>query len=109
MIKHFYSYHVETDSLVLEIQSLDIEEHEKKHLIDLAESHIHHAILDSILSRLSGPDKRIFIERLNSKNQEKIWKFLRARIQGIEEKIEAAANSVKKELFKDIKEIKKTR
>lgn len=106
MIKHFYSYHVEIDSLIIEIESLEIEEHEKKHLIALVESQVHHAILDSILSSLESYDKKLFIEHLNSKNQEKIWKFLRGRIKDIEEKIEAAANAVKKELYKDIRQTK---
>lgn len=106
MLKHFYSYHIETDSLILEIESLEIEEHEKKNLISLAESHIHHAIVDSILSNLAREDKKDFLKLLNSKNQEKIWKFLRGKVKNIEEKIEEAANEVKNQLFKDISEVK---
>ena len=102
MIKHFYSYHVEIESIVVEINSLPIEKHEKKHLIYLAESQVHHAILDSILSQLAPSDKKLFISHLNSKDHERIWKFLRSKVQDIEEKIEQAANSIKAELHKDI-------
>lgn len=102
MIKHFYSYHIEIDSIIIEIESLPIKDHEKKHLIELAESQIHHLVLDSILSELNMEDKRIFLEHLNSKNHERIWKFLRDKIRDIEEKIQRAADEIKKELHKDI-------
>lgn len=107
MIKHFYSYHVEIDSLIIEIESLEIREHEKKHLISLAESQVHNAILDSIFLELKSEDKKLFIEHLNSKNHEKIWKFLRTRIKDVEKKIEEVADAIKKELHKDIRDAKK--
>ena len=106
MIKHFYSYHVEIDSLIIEVESLPIKDHEKKHLIALAESQIHHAILDSILSELEPQDKKLFLEHLNSKNHERIWKFLRSKVRDIEGKIELAAKEIKKELYKDMEELK---
>ncbi|OGH48590.1 MAG: hypothetical protein A3G66_03915 [Candidatus Levybacteria bacterium RIFCSPLOWO2_12_FULL_39_17] len=106
MLKHFYSYHVEIDSLVLEIESLEIEDHEKKNLISLAESHVHHAVIDSILSSLKKEEKQEFLKLLNSKNQEKIWKFLRDKIKDVEEKIEKTASEVKNQLLKDITETK---
>ena len=105
MIKHFYSYHVEIDSLIIEIESLPIKDHEKKHLIQLAESQIYHTIIDSVLSELNSEDKKAFLEHLNSKNHEKIWKFLRSNVKDVEEKIKEAAVSVKKELHKDIREL----
>jgi|SRR3989338_8388520 len=104
MVKHFYSFVVETDTLFLEIDSLTIEPHEKAHLKSLAESHIHHAVLDSILSELTGADRKTFASHLNSKNHERTWKFINSKIRDAEEKIKEAANLIKKELYKDIKE-----
>jgi hypothetical protein len=106
MIKHFYSYHVEIDSIIIEIEPLPIKDHEKKHLIELAESQVHHAILDSILSELSGEDRKTFLSHINSKNHEKTWKFLNSILKDAEKKITAAANKIKKELLADIKELK---
>lgn len=106
MIKHFYSYHVEIESLIVEIESLPIKKHEKKHLISLAESQMHHAILDSILSELSSDDKKLFLVHLNSKNHDRVWKFLRSRINDIEDKIEKVVSDLRIELYKDIKENK---
>lgn len=106
MIKHFYSYHVEIESIIIEINSLPIKEKEKKHLIALAESQIHHAVLDSILSELESQDKKTFLEHLNTKNEEKIWKFLRSKITDVEKKIVSAATEIKKQLSQDVKEVK---
>lgn len=106
MIKHFYSYHVETDSLILEISALEIEEHEKKHLINLAESQIHHSIMSAILSELSKEDKKAFLTHINSRDHERIWKFLNNRVQNVETKIQEAAVAIKKELHKDIRDLK---
>jgi len=85
---------------------LEIEDHEKKNLISLAESHVHHAVIDSILSSLKKEEKQEFLKLLNSKNQEKIWKFLRDKIKDVEEKIEKTASEVKNQLLKDITETK---
>ena len=90
----------------MEIESLEIEDHEKKNLISLAESHVHHAVIDSILSSLKKEEKQEFLKLLNSKNQEKIWKFLRDKIKDVEEKIEKTASEVKNQLLKDITETK---
>ena len=103
MIKHFYSYHIEIDSIIIEMESLPIKDHEKKHLISLAESQIHNTILDSILSELSVGDKKLFLEHLNSKNHEKIWKFLNTKIKNVEDKVQETAAIIKKELLGDIR------
>ena len=106
MIKHFYSYHLEIDSIIIEIDALPIRDHEKKHLKELAESQIHHAVLDAILAELKEDDRKLFLKYLNSKNQEKTWGFLRDRIRDVEEIIGEAANEIKKELYKDLKGLK---
>lgn len=106
MLKHFYSFVVETDTLFMEIDSLEISTSEKDHLKALAESHIHHSVMDTILSHLSDEDKRMFLEHVESKNADKIWQFLHARIEDVEDKIKEAAHAVKKELHKDLKEAK---
>ena len=104
MVKHFYSFVIETDSLFLEIDSLSISDSEKAHLKSLAESHVHHSIIDSIMSELSSEDKKLFLLHLNTKNHEKIWNFLDERIADVEVKIKEAAHAVKRELHKDIKQ-----
>ena len=45
---------------------------------------------------------------LASENHDKVWKFLNQKVENIEEKIKKTADELKKELHKDIKEVKKT-
>ncbi|HVT01303.1 MAG TPA: hypothetical protein VHE53_03680 [Patescibacteria group bacterium] len=103
MIKHFYSYQVDIASVDIEIDSLNIEDHEKNHLKSLAESHIHHVVIDAVLSELDTEDKKTFMSYLNAKDHEKIWKFLHARLKNAEDTIEKAAAGIKKELLTDIR------
>lgn len=69
-------------------------------------SHIHHSVLDTILSELSSADKKLFLEHMESKNADKIWTFLHDRVEDVEEKVKQAAHEIKKELHKDLKEAK---
>lgn len=106
MVKHFYSLIVETETLFLEINSLEISDSEKNHLKSLAESHIHSTVIDTVLSSLPADDKKTFIEHLNTKDHERIWKFLHSKIEDAEEKIKIAAEVIKRDLLNDIKEAK---
>ena len=106
MVKHFYSFVVETETLFMEIDSLEISDNEKTHLKSLAESHIHSSVLDTILSELSPDNKRTFLSHINSKEHERTWKFVNTLIENAEEKIAAVANKVKKDLLEDLKSVK---
>lgn len=105
--KHFYSHIVDSTSILVEIADMDMEHDERLHLLNLAESNIHHAVLDAILSELSEEDKIKFMEHLHSDNHDEIWKLLNSRIQNVEDKILNAADEIKKELHKDIKAVQK--
>ena len=106
MKKHFYSHLVETDSLVVLINDLDITDDEKGHLISLVDSQLHHTILDAILSELSEEDKRTFLKHLLHEEHDKIWNHLNDKVDNIEEKVKKAADDLKKELHQDINEAK---
>jgi len=102
--KHFYSHIIETSSLSIALGDMDLSHEERLHLISLAESNLHHAILDAILSELSEEDKKEFLSHVFSPDQEEIWKFLKGKIKNIEEKIKKIADDLHKELHEDIKE-----
>ena len=106
MGKHFYSHIIETSTLSVELGEMDLSKEERRHLIELAENNIHHAILDAILSELSEEDKKIFLHHLSKDDHDKVWEHLRQKIENIEEKIKNAAESIKKELHRDIREAK---
>lgn len=106
MKKHFYSHIVETESITVELNKLDLSEEEKTHLISIADSSLHHAIVEAILSQLKEEDKKIFLEYLVSDEHDKVWELLNQKTENIEEKIKKAAEDLKTELHKDIKEVK---
>lgn len=103
--KHFYSHIVDMTSITLELGNMDLTREERLHLLSLAQSNIHHAIINAVLSELSEKDKQKFIEHLNSENHGEIWKLLNLKVENVEEKIRKAAEDIKKELHKDLKEI----
>jgi hypothetical protein len=107
MKKQFYSHVVETESLVVKLERLNLKEDEKAHLLSLMESSLHHVILDAILSELSADDKKLFLKGLASEDHDAVWTFLKKKIDNIEGKIEKAADDLKKELHSDIDEIEK--
>lgn len=108
-MKHFYTYLVEVESLIIELDSLGLTDEQKNHLAHLIDSSLHHTILDAILSQLPQEDKKVFMEYLSEGNHEKIRKFLDERIDGVEDKIKKAAQDLKLQLHKDLKEVKRNK
>ena len=106
MKRRFYSHVIETSSLTLALGDMDLTPEERKHLVELAQDNLHHAILDVVLSELSPEDKQKFLILLSQDDQEKIWKLLIERVDHVEEKIKKTAEELKKELHKDIEESK---
>lgn len=107
MKKHFYSHLVETSILSLELGDMDLSQEERVELISLAESQLHHVVIDTILSELSKEDKAIFLKHLHFGQHDKIWELLNKKVSDVEEKIKKAAEELKKELHKDIEEAKR--
>lgn len=105
-MKTFYSHLIEIDSLTVELDSIELEDHEKHELAKLVDSSIHNVVMDAILSRLSEEDKRKFAELVISQDHKRIWDFLTNKTNGIEDDIKKAAGDFKKELHEDIKEAK---
>jgi len=110
MTIHFYSKLISTDSIVEALNDLDLSEEERRKLLGIVESSLHHAVLDAILSELSDHDKQLFLQIVTEDDQDsqhkKIWDFLSKKIDKIEEKIVQTGEDLKKELHKDIQETK---
>lgn len=105
-MKTFYSHLIEVESIVLELDKLDLSDEEKIHLASLVDSSLHHTILDAILSELSEEDKKTFLQHVHEDNHDKIWKFLNERVDNIEDKIKKAAEDLKDQLHKDLQEVR---
>lgn len=95
---------VEIETIAMRLQYLDLSEEERTHLLGLIDSSLHHAILDAVLSELSEKDKKRFLEHVGTEEHDKLWKFLNEKVDNIEEKIKKTADSLTKELHKDIDE-----
>lgn len=108
MNTYFYSHLVSLDSISSDLDALDLTKEEKKHLMELAHSNLHHAIIDTILSELSQNDKKTFLRHLAMDDHKKIWNHLSEKVKKIEEKITKTADDLKEELRKDYKFIKKS-
>lgn len=100
----FYSHLIEIESIIVELDKLDLSSEQKVHLTSLIDSSLHHTILDAILSELSASDKRVFLNHLKGKEHSKIWQFLNGRVDNVEEIIKKAAEQLKLQLHKDLKE-----
>lgn len=103
MKQHFYSKIIEVESLIIELDKLDLSTDEKIHLASLIDSTLHQTILDAVLSELSDKDKEVFLSHLEADDHDKIWQHLNEKVESIEEKIKKAAESLKQDLHKDIK------
>ncbi len=106
-MKQFYDHIIEIDSLIIELDQLSLKPQEKEHLIAIIKTNVHTIILDVILSELPEKDKKMFLAHVYHDNHDHIWKFLRARIENVEEKMILATKKLKEEFHNDIRVLKK--
>lgn len=104
--KQFYHTVVQTDSITVILSEMDLSDQERVHLSHIMESSLHHAILDAILSELSATDKKLFLKELANDDHDAVWKFLKDKIDGIEDRIVKVSDDLKKELHEDVKKVK---
>lgn len=102
-MKHFYSHLIEVESVVIELDKLNLSTEEKIHLGQLIDSSLHHTILEAILSHLSEEDKKAFLKHIHESSHDKIWQFLHEKVENIEDKIKKVAEDLKKEIHEDIR------
>lgn len=106
-MKHFYSHLIEIETLTVELDKIQMADHEKYELAQLVDSSIHNTVMDAILSKIPESEKKKFAEVAPSQDHEKIWEFLKSKSENIEEDIKRAASEIKKQLHEDIKEAHK--
>ena len=73
-MKYFFSHLIEIESIIIELDKLDLSKEQKIHLTSLIDSSLHHTVLDAVLSELSDQDKRVFLNHLQEDNHNKITK-----------------------------------
>ncbi|MDA1316705.1 MAG: hypothetical protein O3B87_01620 [bacterium] len=106
MKRHFYHHLITIDSIHAALDDLDLSVEERKELIDIAESGIHHLIIDTILTELSEEDKKIFLNHMADEAHDELWNHIKRKIDKTEEKIKMAVNCLLADLHKDIAKAK---
>jgi len=109
MKKQFYSHLITLEVIRVEMNELHLSEKEKEELLKLAESHVHHVMLDEALSRIKGDDKKIFLQHVHLAEHDKALALLRKHSQNIEMHLLHAAHVLLEELRDDIRELKKNK
>jgi hypothetical protein len=106
-MRKFYAHLVEIESLTVELEKLELADHEKHELAKLLDVNIHNSVMDAILSKIPDSEKKQFAEIAGREDHEKIWEFLKSKSEDIEEDIRKAAVEIKKKLHEDIQEASK--
>lgn len=107
-MKNFYTHLIEVESIIIELDKMDLSDEQKLKLASLIDSSLHHTILDAILSQLNEEDKKVLLKYVDEGDNDNIWKFLNEKVDNIEVKVKKAAEDLKVELHQDLKEVKKT-
>jgi hypothetical protein len=105
-MKHFYHHIIEIETIYTVLDVMDLADHEKKELIILIDSTLHHTIIDTVLSELSEKDKKIFLKNLEENNHDTIWQHLQSSVEHIDQKINRSVNLLMEELHADVQEAK---
>jgi len=106
-MKFFYTKLVNIETLISNLDELDLSAGEKAHLANLVDSSLHSAILDEILSNLSPEDKKLFLEKLETeKDHDKILEFLNEKIDNVEDRVKKVSDQLITELHEDLKQAK---
>jgi len=106
MKKYFYHDIVDVAWIDEVLDTGNLSKTEKAELAQIAQLHLHDAILDVILSELSERDKKVFLANMHYDINEKTWKHLNENIDKIEGKIIKIAEDLKTELKKDLADAK---
>lgn len=104
---YFYSHLINIETIIIELDQLEMTDKHKKHLSSLIDTTIHQTTLEVVLTHLDKRDKIIFLKKFGQNPADKeIMEFLTSKIEDIEDKIIQAIEKLKDEFKKDIKEVK---
>ena len=102
LIKTFFN----KENIIVEINSLDVENHEREKLLKMTDELAEHRFLNAVLDNLKEKDKEIFLDYLHGGTPEIVAEFLHRRIEGIEEILKEHGKALEYEIIGDIKSIK---
>lgn len=104
---HFYSHLIKIETVIIELESMDLSLKQKHDLAAVIDSAIHNQVLDLILSKLTQDDKKVFLEKMYLNPHDlTILDFLKEKISGLEEQITREVDILVVELHQDLKQAK---
>lgn len=104
MPKIFYDHLTVTNEVIVELDKYKFDIAEREELIQLIDENIHHQVLNIILRNLPKEKHEEFLLAFHHKPSDPdLLVFLKKAVKDIEKIITDEANSVKKELLKEIK------
>lgn len=107
-MSHFYSHLVSVETVIIGLDKLDLSLEQKVHLAALVDEMVHQTVLDIIFSNLAYEDQVIFTQRLKANSADQgLIEFLKEKIKDFEQTISEAADLLKEEFQRDIKEAQK--
>ncbi len=103
LVKHF----VGRPKILLEIESLGLDDSGKKELENLITLLYHQKLLNCFLEYLAEEDKKIFMELVVSGTNEVYLEFLHQKIEKIEEIVESAVVEIEKQIVEHLESLVK--
>ena len=94
------------ENIIIEINSLNVENHEREKLLRMTDELAEHRFLNAVLDNLKEQDKEIFLDYLNGETPEIVAEFLHRRIEGVEEILKEHGKALEYEILEDIRSIK---
>lgn len=105
MSKIFYDPIIEIKYIYSEIEQLPLSNADKEEIVQLIEDTLHHHINHRILEVLDEEHHPIYLDHLTrAPHDEEVLKFLKDKVDEIEEHIKQAAEDLKYDLLKIIRE-----
>lgn len=102
MKQQFYTHLISLESIHMAFDDLELHPEHREELLIILESHIHHVVLDLILSKLPEEERKQFMAHLATENHDELWNVINAHIDAAEAHIVLAVEAVKAELHADI-------
>jgi hypothetical protein len=103
----FYDHLLEINDLDRELEELALDYHEKAHLLDILDSTLHHAVMDTILSEIPTHSHHEFLQNFAiSPHDPAHLEFLVVHSPQIETKIRDKARRTKEKFRAEVRKVK---
>ena len=102
MPTHFYSHLTDPQRFHAHLQSVEMTDDERTHLVVIIESTLHHRIIDIVLENMPDPHKDTFLDHVASEDHEAVWRLLNEHVEKSEETIKEVIHLLEKELEEDL-------